>query len=109
MADPLLTVGATVTCPHGGQGMIAPSQTNALAGGIVCTQSDQVVIAGCPFFIGPSPSPCVTVQWQSASTTTKAGGAAVLTISSIGLCMSAAQAPQGPVVLAPAQTVAGAT
>ena len=27
MGEPLLTVDATVTCPHGGQGTITPSQS----------------------------------------------------------------------------------
>ena len=58
MGEPLLTVSATVTCPHGGQGTIAPSQSAVVAGSTVCTEADQVTIAGCPFTIGPNPSPC---------------------------------------------------
>src|SRR5215467_6712734 len=103
MGAPLLTVDATVMCPHGGQGTIIPSQAAVVAGGIVCTQGDEVIIAGCPFMVGPSPSPCLSVQWQSASTTSTAGGVAVLTTSSQGLCLNPAGAPQGPVILVPAQ------
>ena len=33
MGAPLLTVSATVMCPHGGQGTIVPSQTAVVAGG----------------------------------------------------------------------------
>jgi len=109
MGEPLLTVNATVTCPHGGQGTIAPAQSAVVAGATVCTENDQVTIAGCPFTIGPNPSPCVSVQWQSASTTSMAGGAAMLTTGSVGLCLNSEAAPQGPVVLVPAQAAAVAT
>jgi hypothetical protein len=109
MADPMLTASAAVLCPHGGQGTIAPSQTAVLAGSAVCTEADQVTIAGCPFMIGPNPSPCVSVQWQTAATASTAGGAAILTAGSQGLCLNPAAAPQGPVILLPAQVVAVAT
>ncbi len=109
MGEPLLTVNATVTCPHGGQATIAPAQDAVVAGATVCTEADQVTIAGCPFTIGPNPSPCISVQWQSASATSTAGGAAVLTAGSVGLCLNAAAAPQGPVILVPAQATAVAT
>ena len=109
MGEPLLTVSTTVLCPHGGQGTITPSQAAVAAGDTVCTEADQVTIAGCPFMIGPSPSPCMSVQWQSASTTSTAGGAAILTTGSQRLCLNAAAAPQGPVILVPAQIAAVAT
>jgi hypothetical protein len=106
MSAPLLTTSATIMCPHGGQGTIVPSQTAAMAGATICTQSDMVLIAGCPFTIGPNPSPCLTVQWLTASTICTAGGKPLLTTNSVGLCMSPASAPQGPVVLVPGQTIA---
>jgi hypothetical protein len=109
MGEPLLTADATVTCPHGGQATITPAQSAVAAGDSVCTESDQVTIAGCPFMIGNTPSPCVSVQWQTTSTSSKAGGAAILTTGSEGLCFSAASAPQGTLILAPAQTSAVAT
>jgi hypothetical protein len=49
------------------------------------------------------------VQWQSASTATTAGGVALLTAGSQGLCLNPAGAPQGPVILVPAQAAAVAT
>jgi len=109
MGDPLLTSDATLTCPHGGQATIAPATTAAMAGGTVCTTGDLVTIAGCAFTIGPSPSPCLTVQWLTSSATTTVQGLAALTTGSLGLCLNAAQAPQGPVVVSPAQTAAAAT
>jgi hypothetical protein len=105
MGDPVLTTSASITCPHGGQGQIAsPSQSAATAGSAICTEDDEVKIAGCSFTIGPNPSPCMSVEWKTASGAGTAGGTAILTSSSLGLCMSAANAPQGPVTLSPAQT-----
>lgn len=109
MADPLLTVDAIVTCPHGGQGTITPSQSAVVAGDTVCTESDDVKIEGCPFTIGTDPSPCVSVEWQSTSVSSTAGGGALLTTGSQGICLSDAAAPQGPVILIPAQAAAVAT
>jgi hypothetical protein len=109
MGDPMLTADATVLCPHGGQGTITPSQAAVVAGDTVCTQADQVTIAGCPFMVGTNPSPCVSVQWQTASAATTAGGTAILTTGSQGLCLNPAAAPQGSVVLVPAQIAAVAT
>lgn len=109
MGDPVLTVSATVTCPHGGQGTITPAQDAVVAGGTVCTEDDLVGFTDCLFTVGGNPSPCWTVQWQSASTTTMASGLAILTAASEGLCLNPAGVPQGPVVLTPAQAAAVAT
>jgi hypothetical protein len=109
MGDPVLTVSALVWCPHGGQGTIRPAQAAVVAGATVCTEGDQVTIAGCPFTVGGSPSPCVSVLWLTAAVTCTAGGLAVLTTASQGLCINPAGLPQGPVVLSPAQGAAVAT
>ena len=42
------------------------------------TQPGPYTVAGCPFFVGPSPSPCVTAQWVTAATRVLAGGAPIL-------------------------------
>jgi hypothetical protein len=109
MGAPILTADANLLCPHGGQGTIVPSQAAVMAGGTVCTEADQVVIAGCPFFIGPDPSPCVSVIWQTAAVSCTADGPAILTADSLGLCLNPAGLPQGPAVLSPAQAAAVAT
>ncbi|MCW3819203.1 hypothetical protein ONA91_32655 [Micromonospora sp. DR5-3] len=103
MGDPVLTSASTITCPHGGQGSILPGQTAASAASAICTKDDRVTIAGCAFTIGPNPSPCVSVEWKTAVSSVTAGGTEILTIGSTGICMSAANVPQGPVVLIPAQ------
>ncbi len=64
------------------------------------------MVAGCAFAPGGVPHPCVSVRWITGSTKTTAHGAAVLCVDSVGLCVAADQAPQGPPVLIPAQTQA---
>ena len=60
--------------------------------------ADTFTIAGCPFVLpGGAPSPCVVVQWIAPDQRVSAGGAATLSSGSVGLCLNAAQVPQGPV------------
>ncbi len=99
MAGPSLTSSATLMCPHGGQVAIIPSSPRAKAGGApITTAADTFVIAGCPFTLpGPTPSPCIQVQWVVPGLRVMAGGNQALDAASIGLCMAATGAPQGPV------------
>ena len=85
--------------------MATPSSTNAQAGGTpMLTASDTFTIAGCAFNISGAPSPCVSVQWVQSATKSTRGGAPTLTMASVGLCLAATQAPQGPIVIASTQT-----
>jgi hypothetical protein len=109
MGDPLLTVSASVQCPHGGLGTIVPSQSAVTAGDTVCTADDDVTIEGCGFMVGNVASPCVTVEWQDDAGACTAGGSAILTTGTEGQCLSAESAPQGPVILDAGQTAAVTT
>jgi hypothetical protein len=65
----LLHVGATVMCMHAGQAQpTSPNPRVTVGGQPVVTQPAPYTVAGCPFFVGPSPSPCVTAQWVVAAT-----------------------------------------
>jgi len=107
MAGNTLTTLSSLQCPHGGTVSIVSSNTQVQAdGGPIATMTDTFTIAGCPFQIPatpPIPSPCMTVQWMVADTRVQINGLASLSQSSVGLCLSAAQVPQGPVVIASAQ------
>ena len=83
MPGPVLTIAAAATCPHGGK----------------------VTIAGCPFQIpigtGTKPQPCVKVQYTVPATRVQVLGSPVVLSTSVGLCQSAEQIPQGaPIVSA---------
>jgi uncharacterized Zn-binding protein involved in type VI secretion len=83
----VLHQGATVMCVHGGQAQpAAPNPRVKVAGQPVVTQAVPYTIAGCPFTVGSSPSPCVTAQWITASTRVKAGGMPVLLQNSQAVC-----------------------
>jgi len=62
--------------------------------------TDTHTVSGCPFQVpapsGTKPQPCVTVMWQVGATQTKVNSTPVLLQSSVGLCYSAEQIPQGP-------------
>jgi hypothetical protein len=96
-----LTTASVLMCPHGGSVSIVSANTRAKAGGApIVTASDTFTIAGCPFTLpGPTPSPCVRVQWIVPAMRFKAGGAQALDAGSTGLCMAATGAPQGPVLV----------
>jgi len=102
MASRLLTTQSQMQCPHGGT-VSAVSTNRVTAGATVLTVSDTFTIAGCPFQIpapsGTIPSPCVRVQWTVADLSVKASGAPTLSESSVGLCFSAQQVPQGTVIV----------
>jgi hypothetical protein len=95
-----LTASSTLMCPHGG--MVSPIPANsavALGGEPIVLASDTFPIAACPFTVGPAPHPCVQVQWVVTALRAGADGAAPLTTDSVGLCVAADGAPQGPVMI----------
>ncbi len=103
----LLNVQSVVRCPHGGEAVLVTRNTTLRLPDALCLVEDDVfAVVGCPFVLpGPTPSPCVKVTWKGGSATVRVDGAAVLTTDSVGLCESAAGAPQGVAVVASHQRV----
>jgi hypothetical protein len=100
----MLTTASVLMCPHGGTVQAIPSSTAVQFGGApAVTASDTFMIAGCPFVIGVVPSPCLTVQWVSPAVQSQVNSNPTLTEASVGLCLAATQAPQGPVVISATQ------
>jgi hypothetical protein len=94
-------------CPHGGpvQHLPATVTTFRVDGRLPMLLSDIYVIAGCPFQMGAGwPSPCLKVTWVSGSSLLFIKGQPALTLASVGLCVSASGAAQGPVVIAAVNT-----
>jgi hypothetical protein len=84
-------------CPHGAPVSVASTNARVLVGGLpVATMADQFLIAGCPFNISGTPSPCVRVQWLAPAVRVVVNGAPAILNTSSGLCVNPAQAPQGP-------------
>jgi hypothetical protein len=110
MPGPLFVVGAVAMCPHGGQITTISSDTRVLAGGMpVALMTDQFMVAGCAFVVGTVPQPCIKVQWTTPTVETLINGQPAITALSVGLCIAANGAPNGPAIIASTQTMAAAS
>ena len=101
MSGPVLHLGATVLCAHGGQATpSAPVPRVLVSGQPVATQAAPWLVAGCAFSPPQGNGPCVTAQWVVAATRVFATGQPVLLLSSQAIC-----APTGtPLLPVAAQT-----
>jgi uncharacterized Zn-binding protein involved in type VI secretion len=107
MPGPILHLGATVLCSHGGQAMPTVTSPRVLVGGQpVATLGAPYTVAGCAMPPPPAGNgPCVTGQWIVGATRVFAGGQPVLLMSGTSVC-----APTGtPLMPIVAQTRAIAT
>jgi len=87
MPGPLLHLGATVLCSHGGQAQpTSPNPRVTVSGQPIVTQPAPYVIAGCPFNVSGSPVPCITGQWVTAATRILSNGMPVLLMDSQAIC-----------------------
>lgn len=83
----LLHQGATVLCVHGGQAQPSvPFPRVRVGGQPIVTQPNPYLVAGCPFFSGTNPQPCVTASWVTAATRVRANGLPVLLQDSQAVC-----------------------
>jgi len=104
MPGKAITTASTLQCPHGGQVSIS-ANGKAKADATIATVADTFSISGCSFQLpGPTPSPCVRVQWIVPDTMVKVGGNPTVSSTSVGLCVAGTGAPQGPVVVANTQS-----
>jgi hypothetical protein len=109
MPGPLFELNTTMQCPHAGKVNHVPGQVRVLIGKApALTLSDVGLVAACPFALpNGKPSPCVTVQWLAPATRVRLSGQPALLASSVGLCKSPEQAPQGSVIASPSPRVKG--
>jgi len=100
----LLNASSVLQCPHGGMVSAVTSNSRVkAAGGFLVRSSDTFTIAGCAFMLGPSPHPCITVQWVQTDQKSKVLGDFTLNEASAGLCKAADQAVQGTVLISTTQ------
>jgi hypothetical protein len=100
MPGPILHLGATVLCVHGGQATPTVPFPRVLVGGQpVTTLTTPYVIAGCPF-PPVSGGPCVTAQWVVGATRVLAGGVPVATQAGTAVCVPTGT-PLLPMVVQP--------
>ena len=87
MPGPLLHIGATVLCSHGGQATpSAPNPRVLVSGQPVVTMAAPYMVAGCAFVPLAGNGPCVTAQWVVAATRVLAGGQPVVLLDSQAIC-----------------------
>jgi|tagenome__1003787_1003787.scaffolds.fasta_scaffold20975781_3 hypothetical protein len=105
MPGPFLTTASTVMCPHGGQAALTTANSKmTVAGSPVLLESDVHPVAGCAFQLpGPTPSPCVRIQWSAGATSAGVNGTAPLVQSSVGQCCAATGAVQGVAIVTAGQ------
>ena len=102
MPAPILHVGATVLCTHGGQATpTAPVPRVTVSGQPVTTLGAPYVVAGCAMPPPPSGNgPCVTAQWLVGATRVLAVGQPVLIMTGSSIAV-----PTGtPLLAVAAQT-----
>lgn len=88
MPGPLLHVGATVLCAHGGQATpTVPNPRVSVLGQPAVGLSGPYVVGSCAL---PPPTggngPCVTATWVSAATRVTSGGVPLLLMDSQAIC-----------------------
>ena len=88
MPGPLLHLGATVLCSHGGQANPAsPNPRVTVNGQPVVTVSSPYLVAGCTFPPPPNGTgPCVTGQFITSATRVLVDGQPVLLLDSQSVC-----------------------
>ena len=87
MPGPVLHLGATVLCAHGGQATpAAPFPRVTVSGQPVVTLASPYLIAGCPFVAPAGNGPCVTANFVTSAARVLAGGAPVLLQDSVSVC-----------------------
>ncbi len=101
----MLDSGSQIMCPHGGTAVIVPKVTKISLGlGAPLVADDTITITGCAFNVSGAPSPCIRITWTMPSIRVQAEGTPVLLSTSVGLCVNAGGAPQGPAVVSGYQT-----
>jgi hypothetical protein len=101
----VLTSASTILCTHGGSATVSPSNTKVTADGApILVESDVHTVAGCPFNVSGSPSPCVQIAWSGGASKVTVNGTAVLVQSSVGQCKAGTGAVQGVAIIAATQS-----
>lgn len=104
MPGPLLHLGATVLCAHGGQAQpTVPNPRVTVNGQPTVLATTPYVVAGCPFVTPGGNGPCVTAQFVTMATRVFSNGQPLLLQDSQAIC-----APTGtpllPLVVQPRVT-----
>jgi hypothetical protein len=88
MGSPILHVGATVLCSHGGQAIpTVPSPRVTVSGMPIATIAAPYAVAGCAFVPPAGNGPCVTGQWVVGAVQVTSEGQPVVIMSGVATCI----------------------
>jgi len=88
MPGPILHLGATVMCSHGGQALpTAPSPRVTVSGMPIATIAAPYTIAGCAFAPPAGNGPCVTAQWVVGAVRVTSEGQLAVVMTGVAVCM----------------------
>ena len=88
MPGPILHLGATVLCSHGGQATpTAPNPRVTVSGQPVATIAAPYAVAGCAFAPPAGNGPCVTGQWIVGATRVLVLGQPVVIMTGASTCV----------------------
>jgi hypothetical protein len=88
MPGPILHVGATVLCAHGGQAIpTVPSPRVMVSGMPIATIAAPYSIAGCAFVPPSGNGPCVTAQWVVGAVQVVSEGQPVVIMTGTATCV----------------------
>jgi hypothetical protein len=84
---PILHLGASLLCLHGGPAQpVAPFPRVLVSGQPVVTQASAHAVTGCGLS-GSGTPPCTLANWVVAAVRVKCGGVPVLTAASTAVCV----------------------
>jgi hypothetical protein len=87
MPGPVLHLGATVLCAHGGQAMpTAPTPRVMVSGQPAATVAAPYAVAGCAFVPPGGNGPCVTAQWVVGATRVLSAGQPLVISTGVSVC-----------------------
>ena len=93
----VVSVIATLTCPHSAPVLLVSSNSRVLLSGQpAMTVQDQFTVVGCAFTVGPKAQPCQRVEWTAPAVKVTVSKQKVILSDSQGQCWSADNIPQGP-------------
>jgi hypothetical protein len=88
MPGPILHIGATVLCAHGGQAIpTVPSPRVMVSGMPIATIAAPYSIAGCAFVPPAGNGPCVTAQWVVGAVQVMSEGQPVAIMTGVATCV----------------------
>jgi hypothetical protein len=88
MPAPILHMGATVMCAHGGQALpTVPSPRVLVSGMPIATIAAPWTVAGCVFVPPAGNGPCVTGQWMVGAVQVLSEGQPVAIMTGVAVCV----------------------